>query len=577
MLRKIDGILNRPTRASQTPTIKKLQPVWTAEAGHDLDGLMKALEEGRFEFLGQEHCYPDTIDWDDPAVSHLWRYHLHYFGYLEHVAAWAKTGERSRAFALFRRLVDSWIGHHQRIAGDGWHPYTLSLRLVNWIQACCVFRDELEADPEFRDRLLRSMWRQGEILYRDREFDVRGNHVLENLRALIWLGTFFDGPIAERWLQSSWSVLEAETAEQVLADGGHFERSPGYHLLVMKDLIEISELCSRNDRPVPSWLQAAIERMERYATAITTPTGRVPLLKDTALDAAPEAPEAANEYGSRLLEASGHYVQRDSDRGHFLIMDVGRVCPDYLPAHAHADMLSYELFVSGLPLVVDSGVYEYTAGEWRNYFRSTRAHNTVCLAGENQSEVWGSFRVARRARLHGLVHGDCEDHHWCRARHDGYRRIGAGDHERTLIWLRPDAWLIVDRVSDPQRRQFENIIHLHPDVSATRQDDGSYRWEHGKESGRVVGFGHDTDECHQGTVAKTHRSWYSERFGVKRENPAVTFTGVADESLSGYAIVVGNDVPAIRPADGSVNVEIGDRIYEINLLADRIEVRLKQT
>jgi len=242
--RRTDVWLKRPTSASFLPKTADLQGVWVGWSdGQDaVQSTGEALSAGRFEFLGQDVIYSDQIKWDDPDVSHLWRYHLHYFGYLEDVAAWGMAGSRAEAYKLFRRLVESWIDHHQLIKGDGWHPYTLSLRLVNWIQCALVFDAELKSEPDFRNRLLRSMWRQGEILYRDREFDVRGNHLLENLRALIWLGKYFDEPVSTRWLEAAWANLETETAEQVLADGGHFERSPGYHLVVMKDLVEIGWL-----------------------------------------------------------------------------------------------------------------------------------------------------------------------------------------------------------------------------------------------------------------------------------------------------------------------------------------------
>ena len=98
------------------------------------------------------------------------------------------------------------------------------------------------------------------------------------------------------------------------------------------------------------------------------------------------------------MHGSGYYAVNDFAREDFLIVDAGPVCPDYLPAHAHADMLNYELVIRGRRVIVDSGVYEYQAGAWRDYFRSTRAHNTVEINRENQSEVWSSFRVARRAR-----------------------------------------------------------------------------------------------------------------------------------------------------------------------------------
>ena len=81
-----------------------------------------------------------------------------------------------------------------------------------------------------------------------------------------------------------------------------------------------------------------------------------------------------------------------------MIFDTGDICPTYLPAHGHCDALSFELSINGLPLIVNSGTYQYENGQWRNYFRSTKAHNTVSISNQEQSQFWGSFRVAKRIK-----------------------------------------------------------------------------------------------------------------------------------------------------------------------------------
>ena len=89
-----------------------------------------------------------------------------------------------------------------------------------------------------------------------------------------------------------------------------------------------------------------------------------------------------------MLQPSGYVVMRPGPRLH-LVADVGPPCPPELPAHAHADCLSFELAVDGQRTVVDTGTSTYAPGERRQYERSTRAHNTVEVDGADQSEVWG--------------------------------------------------------------------------------------------------------------------------------------------------------------------------------------------
>jgi hypothetical protein len=90
---------------------------------------------------------------------------------------------------------------------------------------------------------------------------------------------------------------------------------------------------------------------------------------------------------------SGYYKLYDGDLA--VLIDTGRIGPDFMPGHGHCDCLSFELSIDGKPLFVNSGTFQYQ-GEKRGYFRSTRAHNTVMINDHEQSEYWGEHRVARR-------------------------------------------------------------------------------------------------------------------------------------------------------------------------------------
>jgi uncharacterized heparinase superfamily protein len=493
--------------------------------------------------------------WHDPHLSQLWRYHLHYFDYVEDLLAWKAVEGCGEAYATFRNLADSWINENVRIKGDGWHPYTLSLRIVNWIHALAGFRAELQSDADFSSRLTRSLAGQALILSRDLEFDVRGNHLLENIRALIWVGMAFDGKLPGRWYVQCLAVLERELSEQVLPDGGHFERSPGYHLRVLQICLETAIMLRRNRGTVPQWLDDAIRRMLDYLVAILCPDRQVPLLKDTALDAAlpPDSllaagalyfsdhryswdkngglypmmifgkdalgikpPRAAGtvENKATALNGSDYFVVRNDTRGDYMIVDGGRPCPDYLPAHAHADLLSFELSISGRRVIVDSGVFEYAAGPWRDFFRSTRAHNTVEVGKTDQSEVYGSFRVGRRARpgMNTLLQGD--DWVLYQGSHDGYTRLRPPVvHRRTIAWVSDRFWLVVDELSGSGQACAASHIHFHPAYSLQESEpalwqvlgDGLPAW--------IRAAGHQRISVRSEKLMPHRQGWYSDRFG----------------------------------------------------------------
>jgi uncharacterized heparinase superfamily protein len=165
---------------------------------------------------------------------------------------------------------------------------------------------------------------------------------------------------------------------------------------------------------------------------------------------------------------SGHVIYKND--GLHLIADVGRAGPDYLMAHAHADTLSFEFEWKGQRIIVNSGTSLYEAGPERHRQRSTPAHSTVTLNGENSSEVWSSFRVARRAYPFGLeLTQDTPDTCHIRCSHDGYRRLkGKPVHQRTWDILH-NTLTVEDRVLGPFH-QATARFHLHPDLKPSWEE-----------------------------------------------------------------------------------------------------------
>jgi len=531
------------------------------------EGLKAAVEravsisKGKFRFLNQEMSCERGIAWDNPSLSQLYRYHLHYFDYVEDFMLWAVAGAQGAAWDAFRELVSSWIDHNGRFQGDGWHPYTVSLRIVNWVNALGFWRAAFQKDAAFSEYFLSSLYGQARFLAHNLEYDVRGNHLIKNLKGLLWAGKAFEGKEPQSWCESAIGGLEEELAEQVLGDGGHFERAPGYHGMVLADCMEMGLWLRRNGGKAPEWLEAAIGRMLDFLRAILPFDHRFPLLKDTAWNVGRPAVDLLSTgalylncaalkitgdlglypwllFGARGRErfselrlsdapttskplfASGFFVSRDEERKDFLIFDAGKPCPDYLPAHAHADMFSYELTVRGQRVVVDSGVYEYASGKWRDFFRSTRAHNTVEINGKNQSEVWGSFRVAQRARPGPVRYRATEDYAVIDAWHDGYQRLGIDAvHRRVLAWEKGRYWFFFDEIVGKGCVQARSFVHLHPSFAFKALNSGLFQiYGHGEFPLALQSFGNDMHQIVTGREQGEIQGWYSEEFGKRAPN-----------------------------------------------------------
>jgi uncharacterized heparinase superfamily protein len=145
-------------------------------------------------------------------------------------------------------------------------------------------------------------------------------------------------------------------------------------------------------------------------------------------------------------------------------LDVAPIGPDYLPGHAHADTLSCELSVFGQRVVVNGGTSRYGLGPERLRERGTAAHSTVEVAGADSSEVWGGFRVARRAYPFDLALQP--EIGWVACSHDGYRRLSGAPVHRRAWQMQTSGLQVTDTVEGGMHSAVAKYI-FHPAVQIT--------------------------------------------------------------------------------------------------------------
>ena len=198
-----------------------------------------------------------------------------------------------------------------------------------------------------------------------------------------------------------------------------------------------------------------------------------------------------------------------------ILVDRAAVGPDYLPGHAHADTLSFELSLFGQRVIVNSGTSVYGTGPERQRQRGTTAHSTVVIDNQDSSEVWGGFRVARRARVlqkqtsreNGII--------LLSACHDGYRRLkGKPKHHRS--WHLADGSLVIyDRVTGNGNHSVELVLPLHPNI-AVEFDDAYHITLYVKNQSIQVRFEGKGD-------LRIEKSSYHPEFGLSIENQKLLY------------------------------------------------------
>lgn len=463
---KPEQVVNRlvrrlPRRVPPVPgglTVEAPQGPWVAP----VPAVPHLLTRNRIRIHDHERDIGAADDWSAADVSHLWLYHLHYFDEL--------TAPPDLDRSLWRReLIERWILENPPGKGAGWDPYPASLRAVNWIKWHL-------AGNALSSAAQQSLATQLEWVATRLEFHLLGNHLFENAKALCFGGCFFSGAAADRWWETGMRLLKRELAAQILADGGHFELSPMYHARMLENVLDLLNVERAFGRKLRLPLESHASRMLEWLTVMTHPDGGIALFNDAALGQAPALAELS-AYADRLglkpaaeprrpvhwLAASGY--GRVSVGPWVGLIDVAEIGPSYLPAHGHADALTFELSLDGKRFVVDTGTQSYEDGPSRWAQRSTSAHNTIEIDGQSSSEVWKSFRVGRRARVDAAVVEHYDGVCRITGTHDGYSRIRPGMLHRRTWEFSGDKVSISDHLAGSGRHEVALRLHFHPMVS----------------------------------------------------------------------------------------------------------------
>ena len=453
------------------PNLRNTLIGWTSPAY-----MVPSTSDGRtFTFLGTSSELGS--DWNSAEFPKLWLYNLHYQDDLN------ATGADER-FDLCRQLVDGWILANPPLQGNGWEPYCISLRVVNWVKWLSRLKPE-EIKPEW----VESLASQIDALNQQIEHHILANHLFANAKALVFSGVYFGGKQGDYWLEKGLKILDQEIAEQFLTDGAHYELSPMYHSILLWDLADLIFLQKNSKLPllqqrVLEWKQRFISGLQ-WLKSMVHPDQHLSFFNDSTLGIAPTLNDlisyaehleldfpvgtAVNQLNGRLLTTSG-YAVIDWPINHRLIADVACVGPDYQPGHAHADTLSCELSLFGQRVLVNSGISQYGDDAERHRQRSTAAHNTLQVDGQNSSEVWAGFRVARRAKPLSVEMQHGEGHVVLNGAHDGYRRLaGKVTHQRQ--WLAEPASLTIVDILSGRHSNAVAVWHLQPDIGVVRLSD----------------------------------------------------------------------------------------------------------
>jgi uncharacterized heparinase superfamily protein len=408
-------------------------------------------------------------DWQlDERPEKLWVYQLNYFSWL-----FSQKTEIAQELQLY--LILDWIEKNNSTREETWEPFALSKRVCNWVKWLETHKELVEP---IRTCIDASIYSQCHRLTYDLEYHNQANHLFENFRALfIACLHLLRNQHEMHFKLISWLTLATENLieqinEQFFADGGHYERSPMYHIDMLEAVEEIfaaakeyakfdfvadSELLKSLFSELIELCHEKLPLMKDWLSNLTHPDGFIALINDSTLLPGLKQAESNDKPTSYLLEESGFFIRRWNNN--YFILNCGEPSPAFQPGHSHCDILSFELSINKTRCIVDTGCGSYQNPEIRRHCRRTSSHNLPLIELSEQSDIWGAFRMGKRAKIlhrsfdsqNALLIVEFADQYDQRFRRE--------------ILFESRSIKIRDRMYDRRiTGTFCSLIHLHPDT-----------------------------------------------------------------------------------------------------------------
>jgi hypothetical protein len=466
--------------------------------------------------------YRDTLHYGD--FKYFWE-----LGRFQHLITLAKAYYLTKEEKYAREAaiqIRSFVEQCPYLLGVQWTmPMELGIRLISLVWIVAFMSDYLKEDAEtcgFIEQIVRSHVEYTAANYSG--FSSANNHLIGEVTGVFLASLCFEGIGGmTRYKRQSHRMLCEEIGRQFYSDGVNREQTTHYHISCYNCFLLAGLLGKANGMDFPEAYWQRLEKAAEFVSALYDGPGSVPhigdsddgrtiVLADEDYDAAqsllataavlfnredfkakagyfdemsfwllgPEGQTKFDEMGLGVQPADavafregGYYVMKsDGPANVRIVFDCGPLGFGALAGHGHADALSFTLRAYGRDFLVDPGTYIYEAkNPYRNYFRSTAAHNTVQIDGWNQSEMIGPFMWGRKAN-------SCvEEWHIgggvirVSGRHDGYSRLNDPViHKRTVELNKASETVsVIDTVESRASHAAVLYFHFAPECEVRRR------------------------------------------------------------------------------------------------------------
>lgn len=493
--------------------------------------------------------------------------------------AFALTSEHRFADAI-SRTIESWYKLNPPFRGIAWNSgIELALRTISLLLVSNLAGKGLPSDIAAKLRTIlhaHAVW----MARYPSGFSSANNHLVAEATAQFLLGTASpEIPIVGRQSEKYQRILEREARLQILADGAPAEQSPTYGAFTAELLFLAAMVGKSAGAPFSEGTHERLDRFANFVFTISDADGNVPSFGDDdegrVLTDMSHEPDYALNIANSILAVRGKAISsqptaqlvfRDTilglpirtanhdskslttfmdggltvmngktvdGRPYDLTFDHGPLGYLTIAAHGHADALSITLSISGRPIFVDPGTYLYhSGGKWRDWFRGTRAHNTVCINGCDQSVISGPFNWVSKASCR-LVSKNLDQVQWAvTAQHDGYAKTFGITHRRTISGNKSEINIEDEFIGDSPR-SVEISFQLGSDLTAEKCETAAVEISHAGNKILKIKFPELGQISMQTGVEKFDGGWVSSSFGHKKPATRISwFNTDSSESVT---------------------------------------------
>jgi len=498
--------------------------------------------------------------------------------------------------ALVERMlyvIADWIKRNPFLKGVNWvDPLESSLRLFSWTWIYYLIKDSQNFDKDFETIFLRSVYLHTRFIEANlSRYSSANNHLIGEAGCLFMVGLLF--PMlrgAERMVEIGRSILEREIKKQVYPDGVSKEQSSWYHMFILEIYLVAILIGEKNGIFFSNETYRRVERMCEFLAHISDEKGSIPNIGDrddgyafrfgifqgeisnafsilniaSILFKRPDFKKvddidektvfllgrngydifyslkkgSVNGFGSVAFKDGGYYIMKDGSIR--LIFDCGELGYNSLAAHGHSDALSFILDVEDKQIFIDPGTYLYNSGDhWRDYFRSTRAHNTLEIDNLDQSEMKGPFLWGYKAHSFLKSWETNDRYESICGYHTGYKRLkDPVVHEREIILDKDIKGIFLKDTLHAKKRHAVSIYyHIHPDCYVKLVGENLIEIRNGDMYVYMK-----IDPCLNVNIFNASEiplcGWYSERFGVKRGAWTIRAEGVFEKDSEFFTAIL---------------------------------------